>query len=80
VRFLTDKQERITQKLSIGYSPAKKEGIKLKVIYDPENPTNVEINSTLQLELLPRLFVALGIGGLIFGTLEYLNVIELIPN
>jgi Protein of unknown function (DUF3592) len=80
VRFLTDKQEWITQELSIGYSPAKEEGTKLQVIYDPEDPTKVEINSTLQLEILPRLFVALGIGGLIFGTLEYLNIIELISN
>lgn len=79
VRFLTDKHEWITQELSIGYSPAKEEGTKLQVIYDPEDPTKVEINSTLQLELLPRLFVALGIGGLIFGTLEYLDVIDLIP-
>lgn len=46
VRFLTDKQEWITQELSIGYSPAKEEGTKLQVIYDPEDPTNVEINST----------------------------------
>lgn len=80
VRFLTDKQEWITQELSIGYSPAKEEGTKLQVIYDPEDPTKVEINSMLQLELLPRLFVALGIGGIVFGTLEYLDVIELIPN
>jgi Protein of unknown function (DUF3592) len=80
VRFLTDKQEWITQELSIGYSPAKEEGTKLQVIYDPEYPTKVELNSTLQLELLPRLFVALGIGGLIFATLEYLDIIELISN
>ena len=80
VRFLTDKQEWITQELSIGYSPAKEEGTKLQVIDDPEDPTKVEINSTIQLEILPKLFVGLGIGGLIIGTLEYLNVIELIPN
>jgi hypothetical protein len=80
VRFLTEKQEWITQELSIGYSPAKEKGTKLQVIYDPEEPTNVEINSTLQLEILPRLFVALGSGGLIFGALEYLDVIELIAD
>lgn len=80
VRFLTEKQEWITQELSIGYSPAKKEGTKLQVIYDPEEPTSVEINSPLQLEILPRLFVAIGIGGLVFGTLEYLEIIDLIKN
>lgn len=80
VRFLTDKQEWITHELSIGYSPAREEGTKLQVIYDPEDPTKVELNSALQLELLPRLFVAFGISGLIFGTLEYLDIIELISN
>ena len=80
VRFLTEKKEWITQELSIGYSPAKKEGTKLQVIYDPEEPTNVEINSALQLEILPRLFVALGIVGLVFGILEYLDVTELITS
>jgi hypothetical protein len=80
VRFLTEKKEWITQELNIGYSPAKKEGTKLEVIYDPEEPTNVAVNSTLQLEILPRLFVALGIAGLILVTLEYLDIIELIAN
>jgi hypothetical protein len=79
VRFLTDKQEWVTQELSIGYSKAKREGTKLQVIYDPEDPTVVEINSTLQLEILPRLFVTLGITGLVFVTLEALQIIALIP-
>lgn len=78
VRFLTDKQEWITQELDIGYSPAKKEGTKLEIIYDPDAPTNVEINSTFQLEILPRIMVAAGICGLIFGVLELFDVIQLI--
>lgn len=53
VRFTTDEQEWITQELSIGYSPAKPEGMKLEVIYDPENPTIVEINSPFQLGIFP---------------------------
>lgn len=76
VRFLTDKQEWITQQLSIGYFPAKPEGTKLKVLYDPGDPTSVEINSSFQLEILPRLFVALGIGGFVFSMLEYLGIIS----
>jgi hypothetical protein len=78
-RFLTDKQEWITKELSIGYSPAKREGTKLQVSYDPEDPTNVEITSSLQLEILPRLLVALGICGLVFVSLEALQIIALIP-
>ena len=80
VRFLTDKQEWITQELNIGYSPAKPEGTKLEVLYDPDDPTNVEINSSAQLEFLPRLFVVLGIAGLIFGVLEAFDIIQLISD
>jgi hypothetical protein len=78
VRFLTDKQEWITRELSIGFSPPKEEGTRLEVIYDPEDPTIVEVNSRFQLEILPRLFVALGIGGFIFGALEFLGVTQFI--
>jgi hypothetical protein len=80
VRFLTDKQEWITQELSVGYSPAIEEGTKIEVVYDPNDPTTVEINSTLQLEVLPRLLVVIGVIGLIFGTIEYLEIIDLIKN
>lgn len=73
VRFLTDNQEWITQELSVGYLPAKKEGTKLEVRYDPEDPTNVEINSVFQLEVLPRLFVGIGVFGLVFLILELLD-------
>lgn len=77
VRFKTENQQWITQQLSIGYQPAKREGTKLEVIYDPEDPSNVEINSTFQLVILPRLFVSLGLAGTIFGVLVYLNFIML---
>lgn len=78
VRFLTDKDEWITQELSIGYSPAIPEGTKLDVLYDPEEPTNVEINSSFQLRVLPLILVLLGVSGFVFGTLEYLNIIDVI--
>jgi len=76
VRFLTDKQEWITQELSIGYSPAKKEGTKLTVIYDPYDPTNVEISSPFQLKILPRLVVIMGSCGLLFGVLELFGITQ----
>jgi hypothetical protein len=80
VRFLTDRQEWITQELSIGCSPAKPEGTKLDVIYDPDNPTTVEINSPFQLEILPRLFVSIGLIGFTMGVLAYLNIIQFIAD
>ena len=75
VRFKTENEEWITQQLSIGYQPAKREGTKLEVIYDPEDPSNVEINSTFQLVILPRLFVSLGLAGTVLGVLVYLDFI-----
>lgn len=72
VRFLTDKKEWITQELNIGYSPAKAVGTELDVIYDPKNPNNVEPNSTFQLRILPRILIAIGVCGLVFGILGYL--------
>jgi len=79
VRFLTDKQEWITQELNFGTNPKKPEGTKLQVIYDPENPTEVQIDSTFMLEILPRIFAALGVMGLVFVTLEVLEIINTIP-
>ncbi|MCU0402439.1 MAG: DUF3592 domain-containing protein [Algoriphagus sp.] len=78
VRFLTDKQVWITQELSIGYNPPKKEGTKVEVIYDPEEPTDVEINSRFQLEILPRLLVCIGVMLLVFGFLELFDVTQFI--
>ena len=78
VRFLTDKQEWITQELQIGYNPSKKEGTKLEVIYDPNDLGTVEINSTFQLEVLPKLFVVIGLCGAIFGILELLGITQII--
>jgi hypothetical protein len=83
VRFLTDKQEWITKQLDVGYSPAKKTGTKVEVIYDPEEPTNVAINSVFMLAILPRLFVCFGIVGFVLGILFYLGVVDrdyFIPN
>lgn len=78
VRFLTDKKEWITQELSVGYSPEKEEGTKLEIIYDPEDPSNVEINSPFQLEILPRILVIIGVCGLTLEILELLDITHFI--
>jgi len=79
VRFLTDKQEWITQELNFGTTPKKREGTKLQVIYDPEEPTNVQINSIFMLEILPRMLTAIGVMGAVFVVLEILDVTNLLP-
>lgn len=77
VRFTTNENEWITQELSIGYRPAKPEGIKLEVIYDPTEPTNVAINSVFQLKALPIIFITIGVVGFVCGLLEYLEFIDI---
>jgi hypothetical protein len=75
-RFLTDKQVWITEELNVGYSPAKKEGTKLEVRYDPEDPSNVLTDSKLELEVLPRLLVGIGVFGLILLLLKLLEITQ----
>ncbi|WP_416866285.1 MAG: DUF3592 domain-containing protein [Imperialibacter sp.] len=80
VKFLTDKQEWITQQLSVGFKPKRAEGGKVDIIYDPDDLGNVEIDSTIMLEFLPRLLVVIGLCGVIFGVLEILDVTELLKS
>lgn len=75
VRFTTDDKEWVTQELNVGYLPAKPEGTKLEVIYDPGEPTNVKINSSFQLEILPCLLIFTGAIGFILSVLYYAGVI-----
>ncbi|MEM7296913.1 MAG: DUF3592 domain-containing protein [Bacteroidota bacterium] len=77
VRFLTDKNEWITQELIIGQNPPMREGKKITVVYDPDDPTLVDIKSSLRQELLPRLLVALGLSGVVIGLLAYMEIIVL---
>ncbi|MEQ8240922.1 DUF3592 domain-containing protein [Marinoscillum sp.] len=76
VRFLTDKNEWITQELSIGQNPPMEEGKKITVIYAPEDPKVVDIQSAFRQEVLPRILVAVGLSEIIIGLLMYLEIIE----
>lgn len=77
VRFLTEKQEWITQELDIGQYPALEEGKKIRLIYNQDNPEEVEIDSVFRLEVLPRILVIIGVIILVLGLLGYLEIIEL---
>jgi len=39
-------------------------------VYDPEEPPDVEIDSLVQLEILPLLFIAIGAVGFILSALD----------
>ena len=74
IKFTTDSNKQIIQELSIGYYPANAIGTKLEVIYNPDDPTNVEINSTLITKVLPTLLIAAGFVGFIVVVLEYAEI------
>jgi hypothetical protein len=78
VRFLTDKQEWITQELSTGSNPATQEGTSVEVIYDPDKPNNVEINSDFRLKVVPILLLTIGFVGLVVVILELFDITQLI--
>jgi hypothetical protein len=78
VGFETDKKEWIELELNFSVKPKMQEGRKVNIIYDPEDPTDVSINSTFILEILPRLLVGIGSFGLIFITLELLEVTSIL--
>jgi hypothetical protein len=78
VRFLTYKQEWITQELSTGSNPAIPEGTSVEVIYDPDEPNNVEINSDFRLKVVPILLLVIGFAGLIVVILELFDITQLI--
>lgn len=78
VRFLTKDEKWVIQELSIGTRPALEIGSEVEIIYDIENPNDVMINSTWRIEIIPRLFLALGIVGLILGFLELLLITDYI--
>ncbi|MGD1894338.1 MAG: DUF3592 domain-containing protein [Cyclobacteriaceae bacterium] len=77
VRLTTEIKEWITQELDVGFLPAKPEGTKIGVIYDPDESSNVAINSSVQLEILPRLLIAIGAIGFILSALDYEEIIQL---
>jgi len=76
VRFRTKEDLWVTQELDIGYFPKLSEGKKIKVLYDPDEPTNVVMHSFFTLVILPRLLVALGITGIVIGLLAYIDIIN----
>lgn len=76
VRFLTERNEWITQEVDVGTNPPMAEGKEIQVLYDPNNPHDVIINSDLRLIYLPWFFILIGILGLVATCLELLDVTQ----
>lgn len=76
VRFKLENGESFVHEFDFGISPPYKKGDKIRVIYDPDDLTNVKVNSTFLLEMLPRLLVSIGLFGFIIGLLEYTDLVD----
>lgn len=62
VRFKTKEQQWITRKLDFGTNPPRyAEGSKVNLIYDPDEPENVDIDGALQLIMVPVILLMAGI-------------------
>ena len=75
VRFLTADKTWITKELDIGSSPPMEQGKKVSLIYDPKNPYNVTFYSFLNLKVAPIGITLVGISGIVYGLIKYLDIL-----
>ena len=74
IRFVTKKKEWITEELTSTSLIPRSVGDKVKIIYNPENPKEFDIQSDLNLMIVPIIFVAIGAIVIIYGIISYLNI------
>ena len=75
IQFMTDKDELITKQLTVGFNPPRSVGKKLSVIYNPNNPSDIVTYPRVQLEVIPKLLVSIGVIGLTIVMLEVFEII-----
>ncbi|KAA5543372.1 DUF3592 domain-containing protein [Adhaeribacter rhizoryzae] len=76
VRFRTKEDIWITKELGIGSNPSHyPEGTQVDLIYNPENPEIVDLDSYTSLILAPRLFVIIGTGLIAYIFLSLFDMI-----
>ena len=76
VRFLTQENEWITQKSTIGVIPGfYKKGEKINILYRKNNPNNFYIKDK-KTSIVPFIMIAVALILIILGTLKLLNIIN----
>ncbi|WP_294733909.1 DUF3592 domain-containing protein [uncultured Flavobacterium sp.] len=78
VEFQTEDDRWMGIELNFGTSQPKNIGENIDILYDPENPSEVSVNNFFMLSVLPWLFIVLGVCGIVFSTLELMEVIDFI--
>lgn len=73
ISFQTPGGQPVSKELNFGSGPSRySKGQNVVVIYDPEDPSNCNIHSKLQLFGLPVIFIIFGLASLIAATIIYL--------
>lgn len=76
VQLITQNNQTIIQQLNFGSNPAKKVGSTVQLLYNPDNPQEVQINSELHLTYLPLFFILIGSLIIILVCLELFDIIN----
>jgi hypothetical protein len=64
IRFVTHNKVWVTHEMSVGFTPALPPRKKFSIVYNPDDPHDLILDSTFNMVVLPRLLVTTGIGGL----------------
>jgi hypothetical protein len=78
VVFTTDDNKEVGHKLNFGYSSPMEKGAIIDIVYDPEEPTIIELDSRATLEVVPRVLVIAGICGFVFVLFEIFEITHLL--
>ncbi len=71
IAFRTDKSEIITKQLDFGGSSPRPIGSRMKVIYDPNKPTDLVVHPKAYLRVLPWILMIAGLTGLMLSLVIY---------
>ena len=80
IHFMTDKNVLITKQLTIGFNPPRSVGERMSVIYNPSDPSDIVTYPKVQLEVVPKLLMAIGVTGLVVVALDVFEILNIIPN
>ena len=78
VEFQAEDDKYMGIELNYGFSYKTQVGKRINILYNPEKPTEVSVNNVFMLSILPWMFIVLGICGVVFSTLELMDIIDLI--
>lgn len=76
VRFRTKENLWVTKILNFGTNPPQyPEGTKVTLLYDPNDPENVDFDSGLNLTVVPALFIIIGLACWAYAILYLFDLI-----